>query len=207
MKQPAEIIRELGPFPGASTVHGLTYDGQHIWFASGDKLNCVDPQKGTTLRTIAVEADAGTAFDGKHIFQLSGERIRKVDPQTGQVSDAIPAPPGCAGLAWAEGFLWVAQHRERKIHQLDPKTGKILRTIQSDRFVTGVTWLDGTLWHGTWEDDVCDLRQVDPATGKVLQQLDMPAGVHVSGVESDGRELIYCGGGKSGKIRVVRRPA
>lgn len=206
MKQPARIVRELGPFPGVSAVHGVTYDGEHVWFASGDKLHCVDAHKGTTLRTIEVEANAGTAFDGKHIFQIAGDRIQKIDPRTGHVSGAIPAPPGCSGMAWAEGFLWIAQYRERKIHQLDPATGKILRTIESNRFVTGVTWLDGELWHGTWEGDASDLRKIDAATGEVLTQLDLPAGTGVSGLEADGRDLLYCGGGNSGTIRVVRRP-
>jgi glutamine cyclotransferase len=208
MNKPAEIIRELGPFPGVSAVHGLTYDGQHVWFASGDKLNCVDGESGATLRTIEVEANAGTAYDGKHIYQIAGERIQKVDPQTGKVTGSIPTPTaGCSGMAWAEGFLWVAQYRERKIHQVDPATGKVLRSIESNRFVTGITWVDGELWHGTWEEDASDIRQICPETGKVLRQLDMPAGVHVSGMESDGRDLLFCGGGPSGKIRVVRRPS
>lgn len=207
MNKPAEIIRELGPFPGVSAVHGLTYDGQHVWFASGDRLNCVDGETGATLRTIEVEANAGTAYDGKHIYQIAGERIQKVDPETGQVAGSIPTPAaGCSGMAWAEGFLWVAQYRARKIHQVDPATGKVLRSIESNRFVTGITWVDGQLWHGTWEDDACELRQICPETGRVIQQLDMPADIRVSGMESDGRDLLYCGGGPSGKIRVVRRP-
>jgi glutamine cyclotransferase len=100
----------------------------------------------------------------------------------------------------------VGQYRERKIHQLDPQTGAILRTIESKRFVTGVTWVDGELWHGTWEDDMSDLRRVDPRTGAVLQALEMPPGVAVTGLESDGADQFFCGGGRSGKIRAVRRP-
>ena len=110
------------------------------------------------------------------------------------------------GLAWAEGTLWVGQHRGRKIHQIDPETGAILRTIESNRVVTGVTWVDGELWHGTWEGDESDVRRVDPRTGKVLERLEMPAGVGVSGLESDGGDQFFCGGGRSGKVRAVRRP-
>jgi glutamine cyclotransferase len=118
----------------------------------------------------------------------------------------IPAPGGASGLAWAEGTLWVGQYRDRKIHQIDPQTGAILRTIESNRFVTGVTWLDGELWHGTWEGDESELRRVDPRTGELLERLEMPPGVKVSGLESDGGELFFCGGGHSGKVRTVRRP-
>jgi glutamine cyclotransferase len=204
----AEIVREYGPFPGVEQVHGVTCDGRQIWFAAGDTLKSLDPKSGKTLRSIDVVAHAGTAFDGQHLFQIAEDRILKIDPHTGRVLATIPAPGAGAdsGLAWHEGTLWVGQYRERKIHQIDPQTGEILRTIESKRFVTGVTWVDGELWHGTWEGDNSDLRQVDPRTGAVLQTLEMPAGVGVSGLESDGAEQFFCGGGASGKIRAVRRP-
>lgn len=204
----AEIIREYGPFPGVDHVAGVTYDGQHVWFASGDKLNALDPASGQPLRSLDVAADAGTAFDGRHLFQLAGDRIQKVDPQSGHVLATIPAPGGsaCSGLTWAEGSLWVAQYRDRKINQIDPQTGAILRTIESNRFVTGVTWVDGELWHGTWQDDASELRHIDSQTGEVLESLEMPSGTGVSGLESDGGEQFFCGGGNSGKVRAVRRP-
>lgn len=204
----AEIVREYGPFPGIDHVHGVSYDGQQVWFAAGDTLNAFDPASGRPLRSLDVPAHAGTAFDGKHLFQIAEDRIQKIDPKTGSVLATIPAPGGGrdSGLAWAEGTLWVGQYRDRKIHQVDPQTGAILRTIESNRFVTGVTWVDGELWHGTSEADASDVRRVDPQTGEVLEQLDLPAGTMVSGLESDGRDQFFCGGGKSGKIRAVRRP-
>lgn len=204
----AEVIEEYGPFPGIERVNGVTYDGEHVWFASGDKLNALDPESGKTLRSIDVTAHAGTAFDGEHLFQMAEGRIRKVDPKTGQVLSTIPAPGGGgdSGLAWAEGMLWVGQYKDRKVHQIDPQTGAILRTIESNRFVTGVTWVDGELWHATMENDQSELRRVDPATGEVLETLEMPPGVGVSGLECDGRDRFFCGGAKSGKIRAVRRP-
>src|SRR5579883_1649289 len=203
----AEILREYGPFSGADRVNGVTYDGQQIWFASGDKLNAVDPASGKTLRSIDVAAHAGTAYDGRHLFQLADDRIQKIDPKSGHVLATIPAPAGGgSGLAWAEGTLWVGQYRNRKIHQVDPQTGAVLRTIESNRFVTGVTWVDGELWHATWEGDESELRRVDPRTGEVLERIDMPPGVSVSGLESDGGDRFFCGGGSSGKVRAVRRP-
>ncbi|MHC8343668.1 Vgb family protein [Pseudomonas sp. RT6P73] len=210
MKQSsAEIIREYGPFPGVESVHGVSYDGQHVWFASGEKLNALDPTSGQTLRSIDIVAHAGTAFDGQHLFQIAEDRIQKIDPSNGQVLGTIPAPGGGgdSGLAWAEGTLWVGQYRERKIHQIDPDSGKILRTIESNRFVTGVTWVEGALWHGTWEGEEGELRRVDPNTGEVLESLKLPTGVGVSGLESDGADRFFCGGGNSGKVRAVRRPA
>ena len=204
----AEILREYGPFPDAEKVAGVTFDGRHVWFASGDRLNAFDPASGKVVRTINVSAHAGTAFDGRHLFQIAEDRIQKIDPHTGRVLATIPAPGGGrdSGLAWAEGALWVGQYRERKIHQIDPQTGAILRTLESNRFVTGVTWVDGELWHATWEGDASDLRRIDPQTGEVQERLALPPDVNVSDLESDGGDQFFCGGGASGKLRAVRRP-
>ncbi len=202
----AEILREYGPFPGVDHVHGVSYDGQHVWFAAGDSLQALDPASGTLVRSIETAAHAGTAFDGRHLYQIVEKRIHKIDPATGRVLATIPAPgESNSGLAWAEGTLWVGQHRDRKIHQIDAQTGAILRTIESNRFVTGVTWSDGELWHGTWEADESELRRVDPRSGEVLESLRMPPGVGVSGLEAGG-DRFFCGGGRTGKLRAVRRP-
>lgn len=204
----AEVIREQGPFAGVTHVHGVSFDGTDVWIAAGASLKAVDPKSGTIVRSIDVAAHAGTAFDGKHLYQVAGDRIQKIDPSSGRVLATIPAPGGGrdSGLAWAEGTLWVGQYLDRRIHQIDPDTGAILRTIESNRFVTGVTWVDGELWHGTWEGDESELRRVDPQSGEVVEALELPPGVHVSGLESDGADQFFCGGGNSGKLRTVRRP-
>jgi hypothetical protein len=90
----------LGPIPavkqalaraGWSTAIGTTCLGI-AWFASGDKLNAVDPASGKTLRSIDVAAHAGTTFDGQNLFQIAEDRIQKIDPKTGGVLATIPAP-------------------------------------------------------------------------------------------------------------------
>jgi len=204
----AQILREYGPFPGIDTVHGLTYDGKQVWFATGASLVALDPASGRTPRSLDIAANAGTAFDGTHLYQIADGNIQKVDPETGKVLSTIPVPGGdCAsGMAWSEGSLWVGEYRQRRIHQVDPESGRVLRTLESNRFVTGVTWVDGELWHGTWEEGASDIRRLEPRTGEVMEALEMPAGVGVSGLESDGGARFFCGGGESGKIRVVARP-
>jgi hypothetical protein len=204
----AEIVREYGPFPGAENIHGVTHDGQRVWAATGARLLAFDPGSGQLARALERAGDAGTAFDGTHLYQIAEARIDKIDPATGEVVASIPAPGhgSDSGLAWAEGSLWVGQYRDRKIHRIDPGTGAILRTIECNRFVTGVTWVDGELWHGTWEGDESDIRRIDPESGAMLERLEMPRGTGVSGLESDGADLFYCGGGASGKVRAVRRP-
>ncbi|HSX62105.1 MAG TPA: glutaminyl-peptide cyclotransferase [Tahibacter sp.] len=204
----AEVIREYGPFPDVDKVAGVTYDGRHVWIATGDRITAIDPADGSTTQSIAVAAHAGTAFDGRHLYQIAESVIRKIDPQSGQVLATIPAPGngGDSGMAWAEGSLWVGEYRARRIHEIDPDTGEIRRTLESNRFVTGVTWVDGQLWHGTWEGEESELRRVDPGSGDVLESLALPQGVFVSGLESDGGDRFYCGGASSGKLRAVRRP-
>ena len=204
----AEIIREYGPFPGVDDIAGVTFDGHHVWFASGDRLTAFDPETGETARTIDIAAHAGTAFDGEHLFQIAEDRIQKIDPKTGKVLHTIPAPSDGhdSGLAWAEGTLWVGNNRSRTIHQIDPRTGAILRAIQSNRLVTGVSWTDGELWHATWEGDESEVRRVDPETGTVLEKLRMPPGTGVSGLEADGGDRFFAGGGRSATVRAIRRP-
>jgi glutamine cyclotransferase len=205
-KRRAEIVREYGPFPGIERVHGVTHDGQRVWFASGEKMHALDPESGALVGAIETPCDAGTAFDGKHFFQLAGEQINVVDPKTGRITRSIPAPgSGNAGLAWAEGSLWLAKYEERKILRIDPVTGAILKTIESDRFVTGVSFVEGEMWHGTWENEESEIRRVDPESGEVLVRLELPEGTGVTGLESDGGELFYAGGGSSGTVRAIRR--
>jgi glutamine cyclotransferase len=204
----AEIVREYGPFAGAERIHGVTHDGRRVWAATDHGLVAFDPANGEITRKIERASDAGTAFDGKYLYQIAEARIDKIDPATGAVVASIPTPGkgNDSGLAWAEGSLWVGQYRDRKIYQIDPGTGAIQRTIESNRFVTGVTWVDSELWHGTWEGEESDIRRIDPESGAVLERLEMPRGTGVSGLESDGADLFYAGGGGSGKVRAVRRP-
>lgn len=203
----AEVVREYR-IAGTERIHGVSHDGHNVWAATGEKLIAFDPASGETTRTLECACDAGTAFDGTYLYQIAEARIDKIDPATGAVVASIPSPGRGAdsGLTWAEGSLWVGQYRDRKIHRVDPQTGEVLRTIESNRFVTGVTWVDDELWHGTWEGDESELRRVDPQSGAVLERLQMPAGTVVSGLESDGASLFYCGGGSSGTVRAVRRP-
>ncbi|WP_076860390.1 Vgb family protein [Bradyrhizobium mercantei] len=207
-KSEAEIIREY-VFEGVESVGGVSFDGEQVWFAAGGQLVAFDPDSGNRTRTLDIAAHAGTAFDGKHLYQIAEDRILKIEPNSGRVLSTIPSPGGGrdSGLAWAEGSLWVGQYRDRTIHQVDPETGKIIRTIESNRFVTGVSWVDGELWHGTWEGDESDVRRIDPQSGEVLERLEMPQGVFVSGLESDGKDRFFCGSGSTNnKVRSIRRP-
>ena len=205
---PAEILREYGPFPESRACIGVSFDGQRVWFASGDRLNALDPESGEIVGALDVAGDAGTAFDGTHLFQIAEAVIRKIDPGTGEVLGDDPGARRRRGFGarlgrgnalgrpapWPQDPSGRSGDRGRAPHH------------RVDRFVTGVTWVDGELWHGTWEDDESDVRRIDPETGEVLERLEMPAGTGVSGLESDGGDRFFCGGGSSGKVRAIRRP-
>ena len=205
MTKRAEIIAEFVGNAGGP-VHGVSYDGRHVWAATGDQLRAFNPATGEKVQALDVPAHAGTAFDGTHLFQVADATIQKVDLQTGRVVATIPAPGGGkdSGLAWAGGSLWVGQYQDRQIIEIDPDNGDIRRVIQTNRFVTGVSWVDGELWHGYSANGDGGLARIDPANGNVLESLDMP-GMAVSGIESDGADRFFCGGGDSGTVRVVRR--
>lgn len=205
--QQAEVLSEH-QFDGVSQVHGVTFDGERVWFAHGGRIAAMDPDSGKLVRSLDVASDAGTAFDGEHLYQLAEDKIHKIDPSSGRIVKTLPAPGGgCdSGLTWAEGTLWVGQYRDRRIVQIDAETGAVLKTIESDRYVTGVSFVDGQLWHGTWEGEASEIRRVDPDSGEVLERLELPEGVGVSGLEAGGSDVFWCGGGHSGKLRKVRRP-
>jgi hypothetical protein len=201
-----QVLAELD-YPGMK-VHGVTWDGASVWFATDGKLVKVDPDTGAIQREIAMEADAGTAFDGRHLWVTGGDRIRKVDPATGEVVSSIPAPaPDASGLAWVDGVLWCGLYRSKKLLKLDPSTGAILKTLDSDRLVTGVSFMEGALWHGAVPDGGgrSELRRVDPESGAIEERLRMPEGAFVSGLEAGDRGRVFCGDPVAHKLRVVRR--
>lgn len=202
----AEVLREYGPFPDAPEVHGVTFDGRLVWLAVGSRLLAVAPETGEVVRTLDVPAQAGSAFDGRFLYQIAGAVIQKIDHQSGKVVGTVKAPcESMSGMAWADGFLWVGEYRASTVHQVDPESGAIVRSIVSDRFVTGVTWVQGELWHGTMQDDASELRELDPQSGAVRRRIALPQGTLVSGLESNGSDVFYCGGASSGKLRAVRR--
>jgi hypothetical protein len=134
IRSAAKVVREYGPFPNVDHVHGVTFDGRHVWFASGDKLNAFDPSNGRMVRSIDVAAHAGTAFDGRHLFQLAGDRIQKIDPETGRVLATIPAPRrrGLLGACMGRrelvgGGIWRPENPPDR-----SADGAVLRTIRSD---------------------------------------------------------------------------
>jgi outer membrane protein assembly factor BamB len=203
----AEIVREIRPLD-EGRIHGVTFDGKLVWFARNDEIVAFDPEREQVVRRLAVPAaSAGTAFDGEHLYQLAGAEILVVRPSDGRVVRKLPAPDRGlnAGMAWADGYLFIGQFREARIHKVDAKTGEIVKTLTSDRFITGVSVVDGALWHGASDDGKpCELRRL-AADGAVEEALDVPVS-HISGIEGDGSGGFWCGGEK-GTLRLVRRKA
>lgn len=205
MRNDAAILNVIAP-KGVTHVHGVTFDGRHIWAAVGDRMIAVDPNSGAIDRYVSVPATAGTAFDGRYLYQLAGGRIHVIDGETGKWLRDFAAPSGedCSGLAWSEGSLWIGQYVGGRILEVAPDTGRILREIEMGRHVTGVTWTSDHLWHGSWDGEQGTLHQFDLDRGEARQTLLMPAGVPVTGIEAGGDGQAFCGAGAQGKIYVVQ---
>src|SRR5258708_4635587 len=198
----------MDPFRVSTASAGVRLTAPPAGLRAGTKCTRPTPRAGKRGARTMSHPTPERPSDGRHLFQIAEDRIQKIDPDTGRVLSTIPAPGGGgdSGLAWAEGTLWVGQHRERKIHQIDPQTGVILRTIESNRFVTGVTWVDGELWHGTWEGDDADVRRIDPETGEVLERLDMPPGMGVSGLAPQSSDPFFSRSRPTPHVRALPRP-
>jgi hypothetical protein len=204
--EPAEILQEYGPYPNAPDVHGVTFDGEHVWIAVGDRMLALAPNSGEIARTLEVPARAGSAFDGRYLYQIANSGIQKIEHASGRVVTTLSLPcENASGMAWADGYLWIGEYKAGKVHQVDPNSGAIVRSLQTNSFVTGVMWVEGELWHGAAQQTSSELREIDPHTGSVRRRIGMPADAFVSGIESNGSNVIYCGGGASGKLRAVRR--
>jgi hypothetical protein len=201
----AEVIREYVPIEHGE-VHGVTFDGKLVWYARDDELVAFDPETEKVVRRHRVPAArAGTAFDGKHIYQLARGEILVIQPEDGTIVRRMPSPDKGedSGMAWADGYLWIGQHRPSKIHKVDARTGHVVKTLTSDRFVTGVSCVDGALWHAASGDgQPCELRRVG-ADGAVEETLALPVRA-ISGLEAVGDDTFWCGG-EQGKLRRVRR--
>ena len=210
-----EVVRRLD-LEEYGQIHGVTCDDQgNVWFAYGKGgLACVEPANGRVLRHFEDQgAVAGTAFDGTHLWQITKDRIVRIDPQSGETMASIPQPGGhCAGMAWADGALWVGGFDDRRILKIDPETGRVLKTLEADRLVTGVSWIGDELWVGMWKNAEApyeaELRRVDADSGEVLARLPLADGSRVSGLGADhDRDLLWCGGCAEGGVSAVRRPS
>jgi hypothetical protein len=124
----------------------------------------------------------------------AAEIIREYGPFTG--ADRV------GGVTYDGQNVWFASGG--KLNAFDPASGEAVRSI--DVTAHAGTAFDGELWHATLEADESELRRVDPRTGEVLERIEMPPGMGVSGLESDGGSQFFCGGASSGKVRAVRRP-
>jgi hypothetical protein len=206
-KHVAEIVREYRPLADGS-VHGVTFDGQLVWYARDDELVAFDPDAEKVVRRLAVPgARAGTAFDGEHLYQLAGAEVLVIRPADGRVVRRLGLPDKGhhSGMAWADGHLWIGDYHGRKIHKVDAKTGEVAKTLTSDRFVTGVSCVDGAVWHGASGDgEPCELRRLGP-DGTVEESLTLPV-KHIAGVEGNRDGAFWCGG-ENGTLRLVRAHA
>ena len=144
----AEVIREYGPFPGADRVHGVTYDGQHVWFASGDHSTpsiLRAEKRSARLRSPRMpgrRSTVGICFRSPRI--ASRRSIRKPAVCFPASRRRPAAIPGLHGLRERSGLADIAI--ERFINSI-PKRGRFfapLSPIASSPALPGPTESYGT---------------------------------------------------------------
>ena len=200
----------MDPFRARDRVAGVTYDGQHVWFASGDKLNAFDPTSGKArahdrccsscrngLRWPAPVPDRR----GSHPEDRSDNR-----PSARNYS-AAPGGGGDSGLTWAEGTLWVGGPGTANLHQIDPQTGAVLRTIESQPLRHRRHWwmreLPGTP-PGKVTRANCGTSILKRAKGLASSRCRPTYTLRAP--DSDGADRFFCGGGNTGKVRPCAGP-
>ena len=135
---------------------GITFDGEALWIAStyNRLLVRVDSQNGRTLRKLP----------------SPGSGLVKWGPRASH-----PQPTGAHGLEWRHGELWVAVPPAVRIFLLNPEDGSERRGFPAPGVRPhGIGWdPDGSLW--VTESIYRSFFKMDPATGKILMQLMLPA--------------------------------
>src|SRR6266545_4375875 len=153
-EQPAEIVREYGPFPGAPHVHGVSFDGRHLFQIADDRIHKIDPATGRILSTIPAPGggrDSGLTWAEGTLWvgQYRDRKIHQIDAQTGAILRTIESNRFVTGVTWVDGELWHGtwEGDDADIRRVDPDTGEVL---------TRLTMPEGTAVSGL-ESDQRDL--------------------------------------------------
>ena len=198
----------MAPFRTSTACTASPTTVEHVWFAAGDKLNALDPASGNTVRSIDVAAPCrhrvrrpAPVPDRRrpHPQDRSAHRPRARAPS---LPPAAAATRGWPGPKARSGSASTASARSTRSIPRPARSCAPSSPTASSPASRGSTASCGTA-PGKATRANCALI---PATGEVLERLEMPAGVGVSGLESDGGDRFFCGGGPSGRLRTVRRP-
>jgi outer membrane protein assembly factor BamB len=168
----AEITAEF-TIPGITCIHGVTFDGTHVWFAAGpgDDIHCVDPATGALVKSFGrTDCNAGLAFDGRHLWQIASERIDCIDRATGKTLRTIRSDRLVTGVTWAGAELWHGTYPEDEnsiepgeLREIDPESGAVRQSVHlpAGTLVSG-TEFDGRgrIWLGSLERKKATLRAV-----------------------------------------------
>ncbi len=160
---------------------GLTYDGNHIWFADrkADQLFCLDTKTGAVIRSLTTPAywPMGLAWDGKYLWNadLQTRKLYQIDPQNGNIIKTLDYPAGSPrGLAWDGEYIWAADNRNDEIIQISPTDGTTIRSFKAPAKDSRGLCFDGQyLWNADRLKD--EIYMVDPLTGDVIIITHAPA--------------------------------
>ncbi|MFH0865013.1 MAG: transglutaminase domain-containing protein [Bacteroidota bacterium] len=198
---PGEVVKSYNT-PGSFTM-GLTYDGKNIWLSDRkeDKIYCIDPATGKTLRYIKSPAywPTGLAWDGEALWNADIRggipmaenfvgKIYRIDPADGTILRTLTAPSNSPmGLTWDGKYLWCADNESDEIIQFDPDDGTTIKSIKSPASdPNGLAWDGKYLWVSDRLND--EIYMIDPVTECVIIITDAP-GLYTNSLCYDGKFL------------------
>ena len=181
-RQPAQAGRVVRTYPVPGAFNVATGYGA-VWVASWTtyRLTRADPRTGT-LRSVAVGGTPSVPNTLPFVVAVGAGsvwvsnphegRVYRVDPTTLRVTARIRVGQEPWGIAFGEGFLWVADHRGPEhgaLVQVDPRSQRVVRRLPLGPGAQGpghVAVGDGAVWVAVDGDNTVD--RVDPRTGRVL---------------------------------------
>lgn len=182
--------------PGAAP-NGLQATGDGLWILdqATNRVALVHFDDGRVIRQFSTETDRGSGitFDGEALWIAStyNRLLVRVDAQNGRTlkklpspgsglvkwgpRDTHPQPTGAHGLEWRRGELWVAVPPAVRVYLLNPADGTEQHSFPAPGVRPhGIGWdPDGSLW--VTESIYRSFFKMDPATGRILAQLMLPA--------------------------------
>ena len=199
-----QLVREHVVVDSYDVVHGVTFDGRRLVVAGDYRLFRVAPDSGRDVDELETFPHrGGLAYDGKHLWQHTEDEFQQLDPRTALVVRAV-APPldGVTGLECIGHDLLILHAGGRSLARVEIFDGTVVSQFETEAPLRGLGWMGRGLWSAT-EGEVVRL---DPASGRLLARVALPAGIEVCDLTADAEGLLWFVDGGSSAVRALALP-
>jgi hypothetical protein len=157
-----------------------------VWVAGGEGVAHVDPATGEVVADIRVPGtgDYGRIAVGQGSVWVTAPELRpdgsrgnlvRIDPATDEVTATMNIGGPIQGLAVGDGSVWVTVPDDvaSTVYRVDPSTERVADSIRVSVAAGSVLLAEGSVWvNHEWAGGSVD--RIDPATGDVVDELDVP---------------------------------